>query len=71
MFGYAFIPTLISLGLIIIDFFFGFACSYYEDGQIMVDRKKVFLHNLTKSYGIELASTVVLIIFLIFQVGYD
>ncbi|CAD8147834.1 unnamed protein product [Paramecium pentaurelia] len=70
LFGYAFIPTLISLGLIIIDFFFGFACSYYEDGQIMVDRKKVFLHNLTKSYGIELASTVVLIIFLIFQVGY-
>ncbi|CAD8147071.1 unnamed protein product [Paramecium octaurelia] len=71
LFGYAFIPTLISLGLIIVDFFFGFACSYYEDGQVMVDRKKVFLHNLTKSYGIELASTVVLIIFLIFQVGYD
>ncbi|CAD8114502.1 unnamed protein product [Paramecium sonneborni] len=71
LYGYSFIPTLISLGLIIIDFFFGFACSYYEDGQIITNRKKVFLHNLTKSYGIELASTVVIIIFLFLQVFYD
>ncbi|CAD8096804.1 unnamed protein product [Paramecium sonneborni] len=71
LYDYAFIPTLISLALIIIDFFFGFACSYYEDGQIITNRKKVVMHNLTKSYGIELASTVVLIIFFIFQVVYD
>ena len=65
LYGYAFIPTLISLGLITIDFFFGFVCCYYENGQVIINRKKVFLHNLTKSYGIELASTVVLLVFLI------
>lgn len=65
LYGYAIIPTLISLVLIIMDFLFGFICSYYENGQVVTNRKKVFFHNLTKSYGIELASTVVLVVFLI------
>jgi hypothetical protein len=65
LYGYAIIPTLISLVLIIIDFFFGFACCYHIHGEVICDRKKVIMHNLTKSYGFEFASTILLVAFLI------
>lgn len=70
MYDYLLIPTIISLLLLILDFFFSLFQSYYHQGQIVTSRKLIARHLITRAYGLELASTIILISFLIKSAAY-
>ncbi|CAD8192068.1 unnamed protein product [Paramecium octaurelia] len=68
MFDILIIPTSLMLTLLIIDFILSFNNAYYEFGSIVTDRKKIAQYVLTKSYGLDILSVLILITFLIISV---
>lgn len=56
-----------AIAMLIIEFIFSLFQSYYDDGQIVTSRKQIAQHLVSKAYGLELISTLILILFFIFS----
>ncbi|CAD8120874.1 unnamed protein product [Paramecium sonneborni] len=57
--------TIIMLIILSIDFIIGFNTAYYNAGSLITNRIQIFKHHITKSYGLEWISTIILIILFI------
>ncbi|CAD8106016.1 unnamed protein product [Paramecium primaurelia] len=57
--------SIIMLIILFIDFIIGLNTAYYNAGSLITNRIQIFKHQITKSFGLEWISTIILIILLI------
>jgi hypothetical protein len=57
--------TVTMIMLMLIDLLISFNTAYYESGSIVTDRYRIAVYNVSKSFGTELMSVLLLLIFMI------
>ncbi|CAD8197075.1 unnamed protein product [Paramecium pentaurelia] len=58
--------TIIMITILIAEFLFNLNVAYYQEGNMVTDRKQIAKNLISKSYGLEIFSTIILILALIF-----
>ncbi|CAD8093468.1 unnamed protein product [Paramecium primaurelia] len=58
--------TIIMITILIAEFLFNLNVAYYQEGNMVTDRKQIAKNLISKSYGLEIFSTITLILDLIF-----
>ncbi|CAD8093469.1 unnamed protein product [Paramecium primaurelia] len=68
MFNRYYTSTIVMLIILFIDFLIGLNTAYYNAGSLIIDRLEIFKHQISKSYGLEWISTLILAaIFIVFK----
>ncbi|CAD8160840.1 unnamed protein product [Paramecium pentaurelia] len=65
IYGELYIPTILMILLLVFDFILSFNSSFYQFGQIVSNRATIAKNVISKSYGLEAISILILIIYAI------
>ncbi|CAD8177398.1 unnamed protein product [Paramecium pentaurelia] len=65
IYGQLFTPTILMIMLLVIDFILSFNNSFYQFGQIVSNRATIAKNVISKSYGLEAISILILVIYAI------
>ncbi|CAK77489.1 unnamed protein product (macronuclear) [Paramecium tetraurelia] len=63
IYGELYIPTILMILLLVFDFILSFNSSFYQFGQIVSNRATIAKNVISKSYGLEAISILILIIY--------
>ncbi|CAK67965.1 unnamed protein product (macronuclear) [Paramecium tetraurelia] len=68
MFNRYYTSTIAMLIILFVDFLIGLNTAYYNAGSLIIDRLNIFKHQISKSYGLEWISTLLLaMLFIVFK----